>query len=60
MCTIGYDYCSFSCFAYLAIKFRSEQEMGRVGEVKNKIVPMRIITAYQEWRNSSTHSLPWY
>ena len=43
MCTIGYDSCCFSYVAYLAIKFRSEQEMGRVGEVKSKVVPMRII-----------------
>ena len=56
MGTIGYDYCSFSYVAYLAIKFRSEQEMDRVGEVKSKIVPMHVMTAYREWRNSSTHS----
>lgn len=59
MCTIGYDSCCFSYVAYLAIKFRSEQEMGRVGEVKSKVVPIHIMTAYGEWRNSSTHSQPW-
>jgi len=50
MCT-----CSFSYVAYLAIRFRSEQEMGRVGKVKSKVVPMCIMTAYGEWRKSSTH-----
>jgi len=30
--------------------------MGRVGEVKSKVVPMHIMTAYGEWRNRSTHS----
>jgi hypothetical protein len=56
MFTVGCDFGCFSYVAYLAIKFRSEQEMGRVGEVKSKIVPVHIMTACGEWRNSSTHS----
>jgi hypothetical protein len=45
-------FCCFSCVAYLAIKFRSEQEMGRDGEVKSKVVRLHIMTAHGEWRNS--------
>jgi hypothetical protein len=41
---------------YLAIKFRSKQEIGEVGEVKSKVVTLRIMTACGEWRNNSTHS----